>query len=113
MISEECNIERNIWKLQANVYASHAKEDKEGNVAEPKTFELTRPASQGIKELAPGNNFYTQKFKLNVSGLNTFDWKDSLTVMKFCSKCDCVALKGDSGFEDAACNSNWYCSKKC
>ena len=90
-------------KLQANVYASHAKEDKEGNVAEPKTFELTRPASQGIKELAPGNNFYTQKFKLNVSGLNTFDWKDSLTVMKFCSKCDCVALKGDSGFEDAAC----------
>lgn len=90
-------------KLQANVYASHAKEDKEGNVAEPKTFELTRPASQGIKELAPGNNFYTQKYKLNVSGLNTFDWKDSLTVMKFCSKCDCVALKGDPGFEDAAC----------
>lgn len=90
-------------KLQANVYASHAKEDKEGNVAEPKTFELTRPASQGIKELAPGNNFYTQKFKLNVSGLNTFDWKDSLTVMKFCSKCDCVALKGNPGFEDSAC----------
>ncbi|MDY4629104.1 MAG: DEAD/DEAH box helicase [Prevotella sp.] len=90
-------------KLQANVYASRAKEDKEGNVAEPKTFELTRSASQGIKELAPGNNFYTQKYKLNVSGLNTFDWKDSLTVMKFCSKCDCVALKGDSGFEDAAC----------
>ena len=90
-------------KLQANVYASRAKEDKEGNVAEPKTFELTRSASQGIKELAPGNNFYTQKYKLNVSGLNTFDWKDSLTVMKFCSKCDCVALKGESGFEDAAC----------
>lgn len=90
-------------KLQANVYASRAKEDKEGNVAEPKTFELTRSASQGIKELAPGNNFYTQKFKLNVSGLNTFDWKDSLTSMKFCSKCDCIALKGESGFEDAAC----------
>ena len=90
-------------KLQANVYASKAKEDKEGNIAEPKTFELTRSASQGIKELAPGNNFYTQKYKLSVSGLNTFDWKDSLTQMKFCSKCDCVALKGESGFEDAAC----------
>ena len=90
-------------KLQANVLASRAKEDKEGNVAEPKTLELIRPASQGIKELAPGNSFYTQKYKLNVSGLNTFDWKDSLTAMKFCSKCDCIALKGESGFEDAAC----------
>lgn len=90
-------------KLQANVYASRAKEDKEGNLSEPKTFELTRSASQGIKELAPGNNFYTQKYKLNISGINTFDWKDSLTTMKFCSKCDCVALKGESGFEDASC----------
>lgn len=90
-------------KLQANVYARRAKEDKDRNVAEPKTFELTRPASQGIKELAPGNNFYTQKYKLNVSGLNTFDWKDTLTQMKFCSKCDCVALKGEVGFEDASC----------
>ena len=90
-------------KLQANIYSSREKEDKEGNVAEPKAFELTRAASQGIKELAPGNYFYTQKYKLNVSGLNTFDWKDSLTEMKFCSKCDCVALKGDSGFESAAC----------
>lgn len=90
-------------KLQANIYSSREKEDKEGNVAEPKTFELTRAASQGIKELAPGNYFYTQKYKLNVSGLNTFDWKDSLTEMKFCSKCDCVALKGESGFETSAC----------
>ena len=90
-------------KLQANIYSSREKEDKEGNVAEPKTFELTRAASQGIKELAPGNYFYTQKYKLNVSGLNTFDWKESLTEMKFCSKCDCVALKGESGFETAAC----------
>lgn len=90
-------------KLQANIYSSREKEDKEGNVAEPKTFELTRAASQGIKELAPGNYFYTQKYKLNVSGLNTFDWKDSLTEMKFCSKCDCVALKGESGFDTAAC----------
>ena len=46
--------------LQANVYASRAKEDKENNVSEPRTFELMRSASQGIKELAPGNDFYTQ-----------------------------------------------------
>lgn len=89
--------------LQASVYASRAKEDKENNMSEPRTFELMRSASQGIKELAPGNDFYTQKFKLNVSGLNTFDWKDSLTEMKFCSKCDCIALKGDAGFDSAAC----------
>lgn len=90
-------------KLQASIYASRAKEDKEGNTSEPKTFELTRSASQGIKELAPGNNFYTQKYKLNISGLNTFDWKDSLTEMKFCSKCDCIALKGESDFEISGC----------
>lgn len=90
-------------KLQANVYASREKCDKEGNIAEPKAFELTRSASQGIKELAPGNHFYTQRFKLNVSGLNTFDWKDSLTEMKFCSKCDCISLKGEDGFNQAAC----------
>ncbi|MCF0183423.1 MAG: DUF1998 domain-containing protein, partial [Bacteroidaceae bacterium] len=90
-------------KLQASVYGSKEKEDKVGNVTEPKTFELVRSASQGIRELAPGNNFYTQKYKLNISGLNTFDWKDSLTEVKFCSKCDCIALKGESGYEAASC----------
>ena len=48
-------------KLQANVYASREKCDKEGNIAEPKAFELTRSASQGIKELAPGNHFLYSK----------------------------------------------------
>lgn len=90
-------------KLQASVYASREKCDKEGNITEPRTFELTRSASQGIKELAPGNHFYTQRFNLNVSGLNTFDWKDSLTEIKFCSKCDCISLKGEDGFNQATC----------
>lgn len=90
-------------KLEASVYASREKEDSESNKIEPKTFELVRSASQGIKELAPGNYFYTQKSKLRISGISTFDWKDSLTEMRFCSKCDCVALKGESGFEQAAC----------
>lgn len=90
-------------KLQAIVKASKEKCDNEGNRAEPKTFELTRSASQGLKELAPGNNFYTQGFKLNISGINTFDWKETLTQMKFCSKCDAIALKGQEGFELATC----------
>ena len=90
-------------KLQASVYASHEKEDDEHNKMEPRSFELMRSASQGIKELAPGNNFYTQKFKLTISGISTFDWKEALTEMRFCSKCDCVALKGESGYDSAAC----------
>ncbi len=90
-------------KLEANVYAKQEKEDAENNKVEPKTFELVRSASQGIRELAPGNYFYTQKQRLRVSGISTVDWKDSLTKMRYCSKCDCVALEGDKGFDRAEC----------
>lgn len=90
-------------KLQASVYSSREKEDKKNNVAEPKVIELTRSASQGIKELAPGNRFYTQKFALEVSGIPTFDWKDNLVTMRYCSKCDCLAEKGTPEFSEAAC----------
>ena len=90
-------------KLQASVYSSREKEDKKNNVAEPKVIELTRSASQGIKELAPGNLFYTQKFALEVSGIPTFDWKDNLVTMRYCSKCDCLAEKGTPEFSAAVC----------
>lgn len=90
-------------KLQANVYSSREKEDHATNIAEPRSFELVRSASQGIKELAPGNKFYTQKFKLDVSGISTFDWNDTLSVMRFCSKCDCLAMRGTAGHDTATC----------
>lgn len=90
-------------KLQASVYSSREKEDKKNNVAEPRVIELTRSASQGIKELAPGNRFYTQKFALEVSGIPTFDWKDNLVTMRYCSKCDCLAEKGTPEFSEAVC----------
>lgn len=90
-------------KLQANVYSSHEKEDRTTNIAEPRSFELVRSASQGIKELAPGNKFYTQKFKLDVSGISTFDWNDTLSMMRFCSKCDCLAMKGTADYNTATC----------
>ena len=90
-------------KLQASVYSSQEKEDKKNNVTEPSVIELTRSASQGIKELAPGNKFCTQKFQLEVSGIPTFDWKDNLITMKYCSKCDCLAEKGTADFAQAAC----------
>lgn len=90
-------------KLQASVYSTQEKEDHKNNVAEPNVIELARSASQGIKELAPGNKFYTQKFQLEVSGIPTFDWKDNLVTMKYCSKCDCVAAEGTSDFSLAVC----------
>lgn len=90
-------------KLQASVYSSVEKEDNRNNVAEPTVIELTRAASQGIKELAPGSRFCTQKYQLEVSGIPTFDWKDNLTTMRYCSKCDCVAEEGTADFAMAAC----------
>ena len=90
-------------KLEASIYSSREKEDKKDNVAEPKVIELTRAASQGIKELAPGNKFCTQKLQLEVSGIPTFDWKDNLISMRYCSKCDCVAEKGTAEFATASC----------
>jgi DEAD/DEAH box helicase domain-containing protein len=90
-------------KLEASVYSSQEKEDKKDNVAEPKVIELVRPASQGIRELAPGNKFYTQKFGLDIGGIPTFDWKDNLVNMRYCSKCDCIAEEGTPDYALSAC----------
>ena len=90
-------------KLQASVYSTREKEDSKNNTVEPTVIELTRSASQGIRELAPGNKFCTQKFQLEVSGLPTFDWKDNLVTMRYCSKCDCLAEEGTADFALAAC----------
>ncbi len=90
-------------KLEASVYSTREKEDKRDNVAEPKVIELTRAASQGIRELAPGNKFCTQKLQLEVSGIPTFDWKDNLVTMRYCSKCDCIAEKGTAEYATAGC----------
>lgn len=90
-------------KLEASVYSQHEKEDNKKNITEPIVVELTRPASQGIKELAPGNKFCTQKFQLEITGIPIFDWKDNLTTMRYCSKCDCLAEKGTPEFASASC----------
>lgn len=90
-------------KLEASIYGSRAKEDSDGNRAATKTLELVRPAAQGIRELAPGNSFYTQHRKLKITGVSTFDWKDALAEMRYCSKCDALALTGEDGFEASEC----------
>lgn len=90
-------------RLEATVTPTHEKEDHANKKKEDTTIELVRSASQGIRELAPGNNFYTQKNRLTISGVNTCDWHDELTWMRFCSKCDCLAMEGEEGYDAAAC----------
>ena len=90
-------------KLEASVYSQCEKEDKKDNVVEPKVIEFARSASQGIRELAPGNKFCTQKFQLEISGIPTYDWKDNLVSMRYCSKCDCLAPKGSTEYAMAGC----------
>ncbi|MDD4777509.1 MAG: DEAD/DEAH box helicase [Fermentimonas sp.] len=69
--------------------------DGEGatNVGVDKDYEITRPASQAIRELAPENYFYTQGYRFEISGVNTFDWDEKNKHRKrFCSKCDYIEI---------------------
>ena len=56
-------------------------------------IELVRPASSALKELAPGNYYYTDKYRMRVDGVDTYDWNlqnSSLIKKRFCSKCDYI-----------------------
>jgi DEAD/DEAH box helicase domain-containing protein len=79
--------------LNAWVKSNRAKGSE--NIPGDKQFEIVRSSKSAIRELAPDNNFYSQGFKLAISGLNTFDWKDAGTLMlkRFCSNCDYIADK--------------------
>ena len=76
--------------LKATVRSSTPKGDNGTSVPIDETFELVRSAEQAYKELAPNNNFYTQKYMLKVDGIDTSDWNDSsvLKQYRFCSCCD-------------------------
>ena len=90
-------------KLQATIYSHKAPHDEVSNIGEPEALELVRPASTGIRELAPDNAFYTQKCKLTVSGINTFDWNEQLGVKRYCSNCDAIADEGTPEFMMSVC----------
>ena len=90
-------------KLEAIVYKGKAEQDSTDKEVEPDQFELVRPASAGLKELAPYNSFYTQRYKLAISGLNTFDWNDALGTFRYCADCDAIAKEGDSAYYQALC----------
>lgn len=65
----------------------------------PKSIELVRPAKSAIRELVPDNLFYTQGYKLRITGLNVISWKEEAIDFRFCSKCDHVEV--DSGQQGA------------
>ena len=99
-------------KLSATVFSRSALGDEIEKTPEPKTLELVRQASQGIRELAPGNEFYTQKMRLEVKGLSLNDRTDSLKMMRFCSECDAIAEEGTQEFMMNVCpkcgSNSWH-----
>ena len=93
-------------KLEATVYGSVPKGDTDERVPVHENIEVVRPAVNALKELAPGNYFYTQKYCLKVDGINTFDWNDEKKVLikkRFCSVCDYL--------EDYTPSNNTVCPK--
>jgi len=64
-----------------------------------KDIELVRPAAQAIRELMPDSHFYTQGYKLKVTGLNVINWKEEATEFRYCSNCDHLmeAVRAEKG----------------
>lgn len=73
--------------LEATVYPSRIEEAKEDQIRD---ISITRPSSQAIKELVPGNHFYSQGYSLKITGLRTTEWAQGklLRELRFCSSCD-------------------------
>lgn len=90
-------------KLYANVFSSIAPEDSIDNIPEPISVELVRPASQGIKDLAPGNSFYSQKMNLRITGLDVNEDNGNLKKGKYCSHCDAIAAEDSPDYKLDTC----------
>jgi DEAD/DEAH box helicase domain-containing protein len=85
--------------MSAQIITPRRQED--GSVTyDPVVVEATRPASSGLRDLTPGNLFYTQGWQLPVTGINTADYEDTTTHWRFCSNCDHLeqSVSGTSGF---------------
>jgi DEAD/DEAH box helicase domain-containing protein len=64
--------------------------------------EIVRPASSAITELAPGNIFYSQGYKLESQGIEIFSGDDYET-WRFCSNCDAMVLDVDIPKNEILC----------
>ena len=99
--------------LNARINSFKAKASE--NLPSEKQFEIVRSANVAIREFAPDNNFYSQGYRFEISGINTFDWKDAGTLKKvrFCSNCD--HLDDAVGTPDNVCpkcmDASWSSSK--
>ncbi len=54
----------------------------------PREIEVVRSAKSAIRELVPGNTFYTQGAKLKIDALTVLDWEKEANTYRFCSECD-------------------------
>lgn len=52
------------------------------------SIELVRSAKSALKELVPDNSFYSQGYKMEISGLNIVSWREEVIDFRYCSKCD-------------------------
>ena len=55
--------------------------------------ELTRSAKRGLRELAPGAEFYTQGWQLPVTGISPVDISEHEARFRFCPNCDHLELE--------------------
>lgn len=77
--------------LHARVMSFQAKASD--SIPGDELFEIVRSSGVALREFAPGNFFYSQGYRFQISGLNTFDWTDPgiLVKKRFCSHCDHIA----------------------
>ena len=54
-------------------------------------FEVVRPASSALREMMPGQRFYTQGYKHLVSSVVIDDLEEQTEELAFCSRCDHLA----------------------
>lgn len=77
-------------RINAQIISKY--EDQTGTHYRAEDFgEIVRPASGAITELAPGNTFYTQGYKLESQGIEIFS-SDSYETWRFCGNCDALEL---------------------
>lgn len=66
-------------------------------------IELVRPASQALRELAPGNHFYSQGYRFDITRLMTHDWRERKQTMHYCHNCDALVPLSENGEEQQTC----------
>ncbi len=96
-------------ELEARLRRPNAKDER----SQPLYLEfnpILRPASQAIRELAPGNRFYGQGYHFPIRGIRVLNWQEEVRRYRFCSRCDHLAL--DQGLPKQACpkcgDTSWY-----